>query len=155
MCAPSATTTPARTISPTTRCFRCATRPENVAAEIQKLIAGTPLLVKTGRWRAQDNTNILAFLDNVSHGIGCAGMPTTIILASDGIEDSELCQALPHATPICPPPTATRSRAAPSFEILGLGQGAGSPRLTNHLRDDWASWARAAGFAQFVGLNDW
>src|ERR1700685_208851 len=64
-------------------------RPENVAAEIQKLIAGTPLLVQRGKWVAQDNTNILAFLDNAVTSIGCSGMPTTVILASDGIEDSE------------------------------------------------------------------
>src|ERR1700754_3461624 len=51
-------------------------RPQVVAAEIHKLIAGTPLLVSSGKWRSQENTNILAFLDNVSQSIGCGGMPT-------------------------------------------------------------------------------
>ena len=64
-------------------------RPEAVAAEIEKLIAGTPMLVERGKWVAQDNTNIIAFLDNAVASIGCQGMPTTVILASDGIEDSE------------------------------------------------------------------
>ena len=92
-------------------------RPENVAAEVEKLIAGTPLLVKSGRWRAQENTNILAFLDNVSHSIGCGGMPTTIILASDGIEDSGYTSSTERA-PICPTPAEGRSRVAPSLKSL-------------------------------------
>ena len=129
-------------------------RPENVAAEVQKLVPGTPMLVKTGRWRAQDNTNILAFLDNVSHGIGCAGMPTTIVLASDGIEDSSYAR-LYRLDAELPTPEGHPFAGCAAFQILGLGQGAGSPRLTNHLRDDWAGWARAVGFAQFIGLNDW
>ena len=129
-------------------------RPENVAAEVQKLVTGTPMLVKTGRWHAQNNTNILAFLDNVSHGIGCAGMPTTIVLASDGIEDSSYAR-LYQLDAELPTPAGRPFAGCAAFQILGLGQGAGSPRLTNHLRDDWAGWARSAGFAQFVGLNDW
>ena len=129
-------------------------RPENVAAEVQKLVTGTPMLVKTGRWHAQNNTNILAFLDNVSHGIGCAGMPTTIVLASDGIEDSSYAR-LYRLDAELPTPAGRPFAGCAAFQILGLGQGAGSPRLTNHLREDWAVWARSAGFAQFVGLNDW
>jgi len=129
-------------------------RPENVAAEVQKLVTGTPMLVKTGRWHAQNNTNILAFLDNVSHGIGCAGMPTTIVLASDGIEDSSYAR-LYRLDAELPTPAGHPFAGCAAFQILGLGQGAGSPRLTNHLREDWAGWARSAGFAQFVGLNDW
>ncbi|HEY0282082.1 MAG TPA: hypothetical protein VGC27_05615 [Rhizomicrobium sp.] len=129
-------------------------RPENVAAEVQRLIAGTPLLVRTGKWRAQDNTNILAFLDNVSHSIGCAGMPTTIILASDGLEDSDYAR-LRQADGHLPAPDGRPFARCARLEILGLGQGAGSPRLTARLRGEWSGWARAAGFAQFVGLNDW
>jgi len=63
-------------------------RPEDVAAQVEKLIAGTPVLIERGKWVAQNRTNILAFLDNVSQSIGCSGMPTTVILATDGIEDS-------------------------------------------------------------------
>src|SRR6202012_882668 len=64
-------------------------RPDHVADEIQRLIAGVPELGKSGKWRGQGRTNILAFMDNVSQSIGCGGAPTTVILASDGIEDSE------------------------------------------------------------------
>ena len=129
-------------------------RPENVAAEIQRLVAGTPLLVKTGKWRAQENTNIVAFLDNVSHSIGCTGMPTTIVLASDGLEDSDYARLIQSGGHLSTPDAKPFASCA-ELEILGLGQGTGSPRLTTRLRTEWSGWARAAGFAQFVGLNDW
>lgn len=129
-------------------------RPENVAAEVQRLVAGTPLLVKTGKWRAQENTNILAFLDNVSHSIGCAGMPTTIILASDGLEDSDYARLIRGDVHL-PVLNAKPFAGCAELEIFGLGQGADSPRLTTRLRGEWSGWARATGFAQFVGLNDW
>jgi hypothetical protein len=129
-------------------------RPENVAAEVQRLVAGTPLLVRTGKWRAQENTNILAFLDNVSHSIGCTGVPTTIILASDGLEDSDYARLI-HGSGHLPAPGAKPFASCAELEILGLGQGADSPRLTTRLRTEWSAWAHAAGFAQFVGLNDW
>ncbi len=89
MCAPSAITTRHRTISAYDAVLSVRQRPANVAADIQRLIAGVPELVRSGRFRAQNNTNILAFLDNVSQSIGCRGMPTTVVLASDGIEDSD------------------------------------------------------------------
>ena len=129
-------------------------RPDNVAAEVQRLIAGTPLLVKTGKWRAQENTNILAFLDNVSHSIGCAGMPTTIVLASDGLEDSDYARLI-RGDAHLPVPSGKPFAGCAELEIFGLGQGADSPRLTTRLRAEWSGWARAVGFAQFVGLNDW
>ena len=129
-------------------------RPESVAAEVRKLIANTPYLVKNGTLRAQDNTNILAFLDNISHGIGCAGMPTTIILASDGIEDSGYTKLYRESAQL-PAPNGKPFAGCAEFEILGLGQGRDSPRLTGHLRDEWSGWARAGGFARFQGLNDW
>ena len=129
-------------------------RPDSVADDVKKLVAGIPLLVKSGKWRAQQNTNILAFLDNVSHGIGCGGMPTTIILASDGLEDSDYAK-LYRADAQLPVPEGKPFQGCAEFEILGLGQGADSPRLTGRLRGLWSGWARKAGFSQFVGLNDW
>jgi hypothetical protein len=129
-------------------------RPEHVAGEIQKLIAGTPYLVKSGKWQSQENTNILAFLDNVSQSIGCAGAPTTVVLASDGIEDSEYVR-LQHNNAHLPAPDGHPFRGCAEMEILGIGQGTGSPAETTRLRTEWTRWAAAAGFAKFVGLNDW
>jgi hypothetical protein len=129
-------------------------RPEHVADEIQKLIAGTPYLVRSGKWTSQQRTNILAFLDNVSQSIGCGGPPTTVVLASDGIEDSEYVR-LGHSGAHLPPPQGRPFRGCVQMEILGLGQGTRSPTETTRLRTEWSHWASAAGFGRFVGLNDW
>jgi hypothetical protein len=129
-------------------------RPQNVAAEIEKLIAGTPLLVQRGKWVAQDNTNIIAFLDNAVTSIGCAGMPTTVILATDGIEDSEYAK-LEHEDARLPPPSGHPFRGCAELQILGVGQGTRSPTETLRLKSQWAHWSQDAGFARYSGLNDW
>jgi hypothetical protein len=129
-------------------------RPESVAAEVERLIAGTPTLVRQGKWMAQGTTNILAFMDNASNAIGCAQIPTTIILASDGIEDSEYAR-LGHADAHLPTPEGRPFAGCSELEILGLGEGGRSPRETVRLRGEWAHWAHSAGFARFQGLNDW
>jgi hypothetical protein len=128
-------------------------RPEVVAAEVQRLIAGTPRLVASGRWKSQRNTNILAFLDNITRAVGCGGMPTAIVLASDGIEDSDYTR-LDRGGHL-PPPDRRIYRGCAELTIYGLGQGSGSPLLTTRLRGEWEGWARQAGFARFEGLNDW
>jgi hypothetical protein len=129
-------------------------RPQAVAAEIEKLIAGTPMLVERGKWIAQDNTNIIAFLDNAVASIGCEGMPTTVILASDGIEDSEYAK-LEREDARLPSPTDAPLRGCTELQILGIGQGTRSPSETVRLRGQWARWSHDAGFARFSGLNDW
>jgi hypothetical protein len=129
-------------------------RPENVAAEIEKLISGTPALVEHGKWMAQNNTNIVAFLDNTVLSIGCSGMPTIVILASDGIEDSEYAR-LSEEDSRLPPPEGRPFRGCAELQILGVGQGTRSPIETVRLRTQWTRWAESAGFIRFLGLNDW
>jgi hypothetical protein len=129
-------------------------RPEAVAAQIQKLISGTPMLVERGKWIAQNNTNIIAFLDNAVLSIGCSGMPTTVILASDGIEDSEYARLDREDSPL-PPPDGHPFKGCGELQILGVGQGTRSPSETMRLRSQWGRWAQEAGFGHFLGLNDW
>lgn len=129
-------------------------RPEAVAAEVTRLIAGTPVLVQRGVWTAQQKTNILAFLDNAVHSFGCEGLDTDIVLATDGIEDSEYAR-LSRAGATLPEPSSTLFAQCASLQILGLGQGQASPTKTIELRQAWSDWAEAAGFASFTGLNDW
>jgi hypothetical protein len=129
-------------------------RPDHVAEEVQRLIAGVPDLVKSGRLHAQGRTNILAFMDNVSQSIGCSEMPTTVILASDGIEDSEYAR-LERASAHLPDPDGRPFAGCAELQILGIGEGTNSPSETVRLRGEWTHWARSAGFGRFQGLNDW
>lgn len=129
-------------------------RPEKVAADVGRLIASTPALVRSGKWRSQGNTNIIAFLNTVSRSIGCDGMPTTIILATDGLEDSEFA-TLADADDHLPTPGRKGFKGCAELQILGLGQGTGSPKTAERLYTEWNRWARAAGFAKFSGLADW
>jgi hypothetical protein len=129
-------------------------RPEAVANEVERLIAGTPALVSSGKWKAQGRTNILAFLDNVSRSQGCGGMPTTIVLASDGIEDSQFAR-LDDPSDHLPDPDGKPFVGCTELQILGLGEGTRSPIKTARIRAEWTRWAREAGFGKFEGLNDW
>lgn len=129
-------------------------RPEAVAAEVERLIAGTPSLVASGKWKAQSRTNIIAFLDNVSRSQGCSGLPTTIILASDGIEDSQFAR-LDDASDHLPDPDGKPFAGCTELQILGVGEGTKSPVKTARIRAEWTRWAREAGFTKFEGLNDW
>jgi hypothetical protein len=129
-------------------------RPEHAGDEIQKLISGTPQLVKSGKWKSQSRTNILAFLDNISQSIGCKALPTTVILASDGVEDSEYVR-LQRRGAVLPVPGGKPFRGCAEMQILGIGQGMNSPITTTRLRAEWTRWALAVGFAKFIGLNDW
>ena len=81
-------------------------------------------------------------------------MPTTIILASDGIEDSDYAR-LGRADSHLPPPEGRPFKGCAELDVLGLGEGTKSPRVTTRLRSEWSDWAGAAGFARFQGLNDW
>ena len=154
MCARSAITTPPRTISIYDAVLSVRSRPEQVAAEVQQADRRHADAGQSGKWHAQNHTNILAFLDNVSQSIGCAGMPTTIILASDGIEDSEYAH-LARAGRSCPRRRAGLSPAAPSFEILGLGQGTQQPDGDRAPAPGLVRLGKGGRIQAIPGLNDW
>jgi hypothetical protein len=126
----------------------------NIANVVQGLISGVPQLVNRGTLRAQNKTNILSFLDNMSQIIDCDEMEVIVILASDGIEDSELARQNRDVGDL-PAPAGTPFAGCKRLEILGLGQGINLPSVTARLRREWGNWARAAGFEEFLGLNDW
>ena len=81
-------------------------------------------------------------------------MPTTVILASDGIEDSEYAR-LDREDSRLPLPDGHPFRGCAELQILGVGQGTRSPSETMRLRAQWGRWAEQAGFSRFLGLNDW
>lgn len=136
----------------------------DVANLVSGIIAGVPTLVANGKLKAQNETNIVAFLDNMSKVAQCKTATTRVILATDGIEDSELAnlnrRGNKDGLPVLPAPKAKPDGTAPflgceEFVILGLGQGTDSPQKTQFLTDEWARFATAAGFKKATLLNDW
>jgi hypothetical protein len=129
-------------------------RAEDMARLISGVIAGVPQMVRQGRLQAQATTNIVPFLLNVSKVVDCRAMPTQVILASDGVEDSQVADLTRRRNSL-PPPAGAPFPGCEELAILGIGRGLNSPQDTERLYNEWNNWARAAGFRQFIGLNDW
>jgi len=129
-------------------------RAEDIAKLVSLAVASVPKLVRDGRLHAQNSTNIIAFLDNMAATIDCRAQPATVILASDGVEDSKLAN-LSHGRGTLPPPARAIYAGCDQLMIFGLAQGMHDPRQTQRLRDEWGNWAASAGFRSFTGLNDW
>lgn len=133
-------------------------RPEALARDTYDLISQVPDLVDQGVFESQNMTNILGFLDSVSFMIECKSdyrtKPTTIILVTDGVEDSEFVRLAKKGSHL-PAPEDKLFYRCYELQVLGVGRGVGSPRETRRLRDEWEDWAKAAGFKKYTGLNDW
>jgi len=129
-------------------------RAEDMAQLVTQVIAGVPQLVRSGKLRAQNSTNIIAFLDNMAATVDCRTQQATVILASDGVEDSRLAN-LSRGGSTLPRPSRAIFAGCDQLYIFGLAQGMHDPRQTQRLRDEWSGWAAAAGFKSFTGLNDW
>jgi hypothetical protein len=129
-------------------------RAEDMANLISSVIANVPQMVRQGRIQEQSSTNIVPFLMNISKIVDCKAMPTHVILATDGVEDSQVAD-LSRRRNTLPPPQGAPFAGCQELMILGVGRGLGSPEDTERLRNEWANWARAAGFLSYVGLNDW
>lgn len=129
-------------------------RAEDIAALISGVVAGVPQMVRQGRLQEQMSTNIVPFLQNVSRMVDCRSMPTHVILASDGVEDSQVAR-LERRQATLPPPPGTYFSGCEELMILGIGRGMRSPADTERLRAEWTLWAQRAGFRRFVGLNEW
>lgn len=129
-------------------------RPGDVAVAVETIIASVPAMVKSGRLRAQPKTNIVAFLETMAQTVNCRKNKTTVILVSDGIEDSDYARLTSEKGKL-PPPKSPLYAGCDDLQFVGLGVGANRPALTEHLREQWAAWAKAAGFKNFSGLYDW
>lgn len=127
-------------------------KPKAVADGISALISAVPELVAQGKLQAQGYTNVISFLENTSQLIDCDASEVTVILLTDGFEDSEYAKltrsgSLPHPASLYP--------GCAELVMLGVGQGGGSPSVTKRVREQWAGWAKAAGFQKYTGLYDW
>ncbi|MEQ1755987.1 MAG: hypothetical protein ABL973_17825 [Micropepsaceae bacterium] len=129
-------------------------RADDMAKLISGVIAGIPQMIQQGRLQAQNSTNIVPFLMNMSKVVDCRVMPVHVILASDGVEDSQVAN-LSRRNSTLPAPSVAPFPGCEELQILGIGRGLNSPNDTQRLYGEWQFWAQAAGFKSFVGLNDW
>ncbi len=126
---------------------------QRTAEFIEKIVAGVPTLVRNGRLKAQDESNIVGFLESQSRGVDCAARRTVIVLATDGVEQSEYADL--KTDQALPAPRSPIFDQCARLEMLGMGRGHGSPALTARLVAAWNDWAGTAGFLTFVGLDTW
>jgi hypothetical protein len=129
-------------------------RPEDVSRLVSQTIENIPAMTRAGKLRAQGNTNIVAFLMNMSRVTNCAAMPTYVILATDGVEDSQIAN-LSRRGATLPAPAAALFPGCEQLQMLGIGRGLNSPGDTERLIGEWQFWSQRAGFKSFIGLNDW
>ncbi len=129
-------------------------RADEIAKLISGVVAGVPKMVRQGRIQEQNATNIVPFLMNIANVVDCRAMPTYVVLASDGVEDSQVAK-LKRRSATLPAPQVAPFPGCEELLILGIGRGLDSPGDTERLRGEWAFWAQAAGFQRFSGLNDW
>src|SRR5262249_11990697 len=78
-------------------------RAEDMASLIGSVLANVPTMVRQGRLQEQASTNIVPFLMNISKVIECQAMPTHIILATDGVEDSQVTDLSRRRNTLPPP----------------------------------------------------
>lgn len=129
-------------------------RAEDMARLIGGVIGGLPQMVRQGRVQVQNSTNIVPFLMNISKSVDCHAMPVHVILASDGVEDSQVAK-LSRRSATLPAPLSAPFPGCEELMILGIGRGLNSPGDTERLYGEWQFWSQAAGFRRFTGLNDW
>lgn len=129
-------------------------RAEDMANLIASVLAGVPTMVRQGRLQEQTSTNIVPFLMNMSTVVDCKTMPVHIILATDGVEDSQVTD-LSRRRNALPAPQGAPFAGCQELLLLGVGRGLNSPADTERLRNEWSNWARAAGFRTYAALNDW
>lgn len=116
-------------------------------------ISSVPLLVQQGKLETQNMTNILAFLEELALNVDCKQMPTTVILVTDGVEDSEYVRLIHRDAHL--PKTKEIFMGCYELQILGIGRGVDSPSETKRLREEWKKWSKRAGFQKFTSFNDW
>lgn len=129
-------------------------RAEDMARLIGGVIGGVPQMVRQGRIQVQNSTNIVPFLMNISKNVDCRAMPVHVILASDGVEDSQVAK-LARRSATLPAPLSAPFPGCEELMILGIGRGLNSPGDTERLYGEWQFWSQSAGFRRFTGLNDW
>jgi len=145
-------------ISETFRLSR-KSRPKAVALGVGSFIASVPEKISSGELRAQQQTALFAWLDNMVRAHPCTSENTRFLLVSDGLTYESLANAY---SLIKSSGNAFPSAKSGLFEgchltIVGLGRGGDGLNavMVKRLRNMWEVWAADAGFVQVQLYNDW
>ena len=101
--------------------------PDETADSIGRLIWAVPYLVESGRLEKQQRTNILPFLENLAQVIDCDAQDVVVVLATDGIEDSEKAQLIDRNATL-PMPTSPLFEGCTELQMLGSWPGPKQPK---------------------------
>lgn len=129
-------------------------RAEDIAGIVAQVITTIPKRIRERKLQAQPYTNIVPFLQNMSRVLNCTKEEAYVILATDGVEDSQLTN-LKNRNATLPQLSNAPFAGCQEMQILGIGRGMNSPRDTERLIVLWREWATRAGFIKFSALNDW
>ncbi len=135
-------------------------RPHKVSKALEQLVSSLPALVKKGRLKLQNETNIIGFLETIAPSLDCTKKPTTILILSDGIEHSAYIKGrdLLLGKKKLPAPSGPILKGC-SLEMRGLAQQnkklKSDPRWFARLNKNWARFAKAAGVAHFKAFAEY
>jgi len=111
-------------------------RPQAIRQGIVSELRSLPESVKSGKLQPQESTNIVAALEDMSGRVDCSAYPTIVVVATDGIENSEYGQLSPK-------------NAKPMFkgcaEIHFIRINGVSPKHTQQLVAEWQRWSKEPG----------
>lgn len=134
-------------------------RPQAVALGVGNFIASVPNKISAGELRAQKQTALFAWLDNMVRAHPCTTENTHFLLVSDGLTYESLANtyALIKSAGNTFPPAKVGLFDGCKLTIIGLGRGNDGLNaiLVDRLRSMWEIWAADAGFIQVQLYNDW
>ena len=115
-------------------------RPKKVKRSILGQIVTIPRLVEDGKLTPHSKTNIIGALEDIARSVNCRSHDVTIILLTDGRENSSYGASPPKKIP---------RHFSPCGSLTMLGVSGSSPEETAKLIDGWKKWALKAGYAKF------
>jgi hypothetical protein len=113
---------------------------QGVLSEIQNL----PVYAQTGKLQPQERTNIVAALEDIAGRADCQAFRTLVIVATDGIENSEYGQL---------PPKNAKPIFKGCAEIHFIGINGVSAKHTQQLIAEWQRWSNEAGFLKVRAIR--
>jgi hypothetical protein len=114
-------------------------RPDAVRQSLLAEVRNLPDYVRKGTLKPQEQTNIVAALADFATRTDCTAFRTTVLVLTDGIENSQYGQL---------PPKQVEPIYKGCAEIVFIGINGESPVHTQRLIAEWTRWSTAAGFAK-------